>query len=150
MIVFMIGSLLAGFAPSILSLIIFRGITGAGGGGILSMVQIVMSDVVSLRERGKYQGIIGVVVAFGFAIGPFIGGVLAEKVSWRVCIRFITESWAFDDLEMVLFFVVVFLDHFAGVCSVYCSGCSSPTTQTGRRGLQKVSFVSLVRLDSLV
>ncbi|KAJ3481648.1 hypothetical protein NLI96_g7519 [Meripilus lineatus] len=76
-------SLLAGFSPSILSLIIFRGITGAGGGGIVSMVQIVMSDVVSLRERGKYQGIIGVVVAFGFAIGPFMGGALAEKVSWR-------------------------------------------------------------------
>ena len=58
MIVFIIGSLLAGFAPSILSLIIFRGIAGAGGGGIVSMVQIVMSDVVSLRERGKYQGIL--------------------------------------------------------------------------------------------
>lgn len=88
MVVFMIGSLLAGFSPSILSLIIFRGITGAGGGGIVSMVQIVMSDVVSLRERGKYQGIIGVVVAFGFAIGPFMGGALAEKVSWRVCTPF--------------------------------------------------------------
>ncbi|KAL4249176.1 MFS transporter superfamily protein [Abortiporus biennis] len=85
MALFMLGSLLAGFSPSIISLIIFRGIAGAGGGGIVSMVQIVMSDVVSLRDRGKYQGIIGVVVAFGFALGPFIGGVLSEKVTWRWC-----------------------------------------------------------------
>ncbi|CAL1711998.1 unnamed protein product [Somion occarium] len=85
MTIFMLGSLLAGFSPSIISLIIFRGIAGAGGGGIVSIVQIVMSDVVSLRERGKYQGIIGGVVAFGFAIGPLIGGVLAQKVSWKWC-----------------------------------------------------------------
>ena len=49
--IFMLGSLLAGFAKSILALIIFRGVAGAGGGGIVSIVQIVMSDVVSLRDR---------------------------------------------------------------------------------------------------
>lgn len=47
----MLGSLLSGFAKSIIALIIFRGLAGAGGGGIVSIVQIVMSDVVSLRER---------------------------------------------------------------------------------------------------
>ena len=78
------------------------GIAGAGGGGIVSMAQIVMSDVVSLRDRytnllytllysdtftrGKYQGIIGVVVALGYGIGPLIGGVLSEKVTWRVSV----------------------------------------------------------------
>lgn len=49
--IFMLGSLLAGFAKSIIALIVFRGVAGAGGGGIVSIVQIVMSDVVSLRER---------------------------------------------------------------------------------------------------
>ncbi|TFY63661.1 hypothetical protein EVJ58_g3123 [Rhodofomes roseus] len=72
------------FQP-LLQLIIFRGIAGAGGGAIVSVGQIVISDVVTLRDRGKYQGIIGVVVAFGFAIGPLIGGALAQKVNWRWC-----------------------------------------------------------------
>lgn len=70
------------------------------------MAQIVISDVVSLRERyvdktctphqlyaslsvrGKYQGIIGGTVALGFAIGPVIGGALSQKASWRVCALF--------------------------------------------------------------
>ncbi|CCM02944.1 uncharacterized protein FIBRA_05059 [Fibroporia radiculosa] len=83
--IFMFGCILAGFSRSIIQLIIFRAIAGAGGGAIVSMGQIIISDIVTLRERGKYQGIIGVVVAFGFAIGPLIGGALSEKVSWRWC-----------------------------------------------------------------
>ncbi|OJT01636.1 hypothetical protein TRAPUB_7894 [Trametes pubescens] len=83
--IFMLGSLAAGFSRSITQLIVLRGVAGAGGGGIVSMAQIVISDVVSLRDRGKYQGIIGVVVAFGFAVGPLLGGVLAEKAGWRWC-----------------------------------------------------------------
>ncbi|KAK7691326.1 hypothetical protein QCA50_004720 [Cerrena zonata] len=86
--IFMLGSLLSGFAKSIIALIIFRGLAGAGGGGIVSIVQIVMSDVVSLRERGKYQGIIGGFSALGFGVGPLIGGALAEKVSWKWCFWF--------------------------------------------------------------
>ncbi|TCD66867.1 hypothetical protein EIP91_000821, partial [Steccherinum ochraceum] len=85
MAIFMLGSFLAGLSRSILQLIICRGIAGAGGGGIPSVVQIVMADVVSLRDRGKYQGIIGGVVALGNSIGPLIGGALAEKVTWRWC-----------------------------------------------------------------
>ena len=42
--------------------------------------------------RGKYQGIMGVIVAFGYAIGPVIGGALSENVTWRVCLRRITFS----------------------------------------------------------
>ncbi|KAI0333306.1 MFS general substrate transporter [Cubamyces sp. BRFM 1775] len=83
--IFMIGSLAAGFSRSIIQLIVLRGLAGAGGGGIVSMAQIIISDVVSLRDRGKYQGIIGVVVAFGFAVGPLLGGALAEKAGWRWC-----------------------------------------------------------------
>ncbi|PIL32782.1 MFS general substrate transporter [Ganoderma sinense ZZ0214-1] len=85
MAIFMVGSLSAGFSRTIMQLIVLRGIAGVGGGGIVSMAQIVISDVVSLRDRGKYQGIIGVVVAFGFAVGPLLGGILAEKAGWRWC-----------------------------------------------------------------
>lgn len=51
MTIFMIGNLAAGFSKTIIQLIVFRGISGAGGGGIISLAQIVISDVVSLRER---------------------------------------------------------------------------------------------------
>ncbi|PFH45144.1 hypothetical protein AMATHDRAFT_78088 [Amanita thiersii Skay4041] len=102
MAIFMIGNLISGFSKSILELIIARGIAGAGGGGIIGLCQIVISDVVTLRERGKYQGIIGVVVALGYAIGPIIGGALSEKVSWRWCF------WITIPVSLVATCIVVF------------------------------------------
>ncbi|QRW09746.1 major facilitator superfamily transporter [Ceratobasidium sp. AG-Ba] len=54
------------------------GIKGLGGGGINSMAMIIMSDVVSLQERGKYQGFIGAAVALGSGIGPLVGGALSS------------------------------------------------------------------------
>ncbi|KAF8991171.1 major facilitator superfamily domain-containing protein [Cyathus striatus] len=82
MSIFAIGNLLAGFSKTIIQLIVFRGIAGAGEGGIISMAQIAISDIVSLR---KYQGFMGGVIAFGYTIGPLIGGALAQNVSWRWC-----------------------------------------------------------------
>ncbi|KAJ3866795.1 MFS general substrate transporter [Lentinula novae-zelandiae] len=85
MTVYFVGNLAAGFSNSIIQLIVCRGIAGAGGGGISSMLQIMVSDIVPLRERGKYVGISAGVIALGYAFGPIIGGVLAEKASWRWC-----------------------------------------------------------------
>ncbi|KAJ3933806.1 MAG: MFS general substrate transporter [Lentinula lateritia] len=85
MTVYFVGNLAAGFSDSIIQLIVCRGIAGAGGGGISSMLQIMVSDIVPLRERGKYVGISAGVIALGYAFGPIIGGVLAEKASWRWC-----------------------------------------------------------------
>ncbi|KAF8464810.1 major facilitator superfamily domain-containing protein [Gautieria morchelliformis] len=101
---FMIGSLGAGLSRSIVELIVFRGVSGAGGGGIITLAQVVMSDVVSLRDRGKYQGIIGVVVALGYAIGPLMGGILAERVSWRWCF-WITIPMSAVATGIVIFFI---------------------------------------------
>ncbi|KAF8630545.1 hypothetical protein AX15_002847 [Amanita polypyramis BW_CC] len=102
MTVFMIGNLISGFSKSIIQLIIARGISGAGGGGIISMSQIIISDVVTLRDRGKYQGIMGVMVAFGYAIGPVIGGALSENVTWRWCF------WVSVPLSLVATAIVLF------------------------------------------
>ncbi|KAJ3745047.1 MFS general substrate transporter [Lentinula detonsa] len=85
MTVYFVGNLAAGFSNSIIQLIVCRGIAGAGGGGISSMLQIMISDIVPLRERGKYVGISAGVIALGYAIGPVIGGALAEQASWRWC-----------------------------------------------------------------
>ncbi|KAJ4478463.1 MFS general substrate transporter [Lentinula aciculospora] len=85
MAVYFVGNLAACFSNSIIQLIVCRGIAGAGGGGISSMLQILISDIVPLRERGKYVGISAGVFALGYAFEPIIGGVLAEKSSWRWC-----------------------------------------------------------------
>ncbi|KAJ4389868.1 hypothetical protein N0V93_007340 [Gnomoniopsis smithogilvyi] len=83
--IFLVGSILCAVSQSMIMLIVFRAIAGVGGGGILTLVMIVTSDVVSLDKRGTYQGILGVVVAASNSIGPLIGGVFSEDVSWRWC-----------------------------------------------------------------
>ncbi|CAD0112908.1 unnamed protein product [Aureobasidium uvarum] len=84
-LLFLIGSLIAALANSIGMLIAARAIQGVGGGGLVTLVNICISDLFSLRRRGAYFGIIGGVWALASAIGPVIGGVFTEKVSWRWC-----------------------------------------------------------------
>ncbi|KAH0288564.1 DNA repair protein RAD50, partial [Aureobasidium sp. EXF-3399] len=84
-LMFLIGSLIAALSNSIGMLIAARAIQGVGGGGLVTLVNICISDLFSLRRRGAYFGIIGGVWALASAIGPVIGGVFTEKVSWRWC-----------------------------------------------------------------
>lgn len=81
--IFLIGSAMSGAATSMLWLIISRAIQGLGGGGLIVGAQAIVGDVVSPRERGKYQGLFGAVFAVTTVIGPLIGGVLTEHASWR-------------------------------------------------------------------
>ncbi|KAJ4992365.1 MFS drug transporter [Stagonosporopsis vannaccii] len=87
--IFFVGSLAASFAGSSVQLIVFRAFTGVGGGGLMTVAQLIVSDIVPLRERGKYQGILGSVVALANGIGPVIGGALASQghESWRWIFR---------------------------------------------------------------
>ncbi|KAF9142268.1 hypothetical protein BG015_000987 [Linnemannia schmuckeri] len=80
---FLIGSLICGAAPNIYVLIFGRSAAGSGAAGMISLTMIIISDVVSMRERGKYQGIIGSMFGLSSVIGPLLGGVLAEKSTWR-------------------------------------------------------------------
>ncbi|KAF9358640.1 hypothetical protein BGX26_001269 [Mortierella sp. AD094] len=80
---FLLGSFICGIAPTIIALVIGRGIAGLGAGGMISLTMIIISDVVSLRDRGKYQGIIGSMFGISAVVGPLLGGVLAENSSWR-------------------------------------------------------------------
>ena len=66
-------------------LIAARAIQGIGGGGIIVLPNICVSDLFSMRTRGMYFGILGMVWAVASAIGPILGGVFTEKVSWRWC-----------------------------------------------------------------
>ncbi|KAK5320121.1 hypothetical protein LTR93_007178 [Exophiala xenobiotica] len=84
-IIFMAGSLIAALSNSIGLLIGGRVIQGIGGGGLVILVNICIADLFSMRDRPKYYGIIGMVWAIASGVGPVIGGVFTEKVSWRWC-----------------------------------------------------------------
>ncbi|KAI0791720.1 Mfs1.2 [Abortiporus biennis] len=80
---FALGSALCGSAENMSWLIAGRSIQGAGSGGIQSLTMIILSDLVSLRERARYNGIIGLVWAVSAAFGPLIGGGFAKNGNWR-------------------------------------------------------------------
>lgn len=81
--IFFVGSLLAGVSVNIDMLIAARVIQGIGGGGLITLVNITISDLFSVRDRGMYFGIIGGVWALASSLGPVVGGVFTQKVSWR-------------------------------------------------------------------
>ncbi|KAH8833360.1 major facilitator superfamily domain-containing protein [Flagelloscypha sp. PMI_526] len=81
--IFIVGSALAGSAQNMNWLIAARTVQGIGSGGILSLSEIIISDLVPLVERGAYQGFLILTWALASAIGPVIGGSLAERASWR-------------------------------------------------------------------
>ncbi|KAI0087477.1 iron permease [Irpex rosettiformis] len=80
---FALGSALCGSAQNMSWLIAARTIQGAGGGAIQSVGNIIISDLVPLRERGVYSSFVGLVWTFAAGIGPLVGGALAEDGQWR-------------------------------------------------------------------
>ncbi|ORY69454.1 iron permease [Leucosporidium creatinivorum] len=83
LVIFAIGSAVTGAGPSMSIVILGRAIAGIGGGGILTMTEIVIVDLLPLAERGAFFGIVGSVWAIASAIGPPIGGALASAGQWR-------------------------------------------------------------------
>ncbi|ESK82344.1 mfs drug transporter [Moniliophthora roreri MCA 2997] len=87
MIIFSLGNIGSAFSNTFVQLLVFRAIAGIGGGGMPTIGQVIVSDTVSLRERGKYQGILGASVALAYGIGPVIGGAFVESSTWRWIFR---------------------------------------------------------------
>src|SRR6187200_1501197 len=85
LVIFSIGSLIAGFAPSMEVLIGARVVQGLGVGGLTALVQVVIASMVTPRERGRYSGYIGAVFALATVSGPLVGGVPVDTVGWRWC-----------------------------------------------------------------
>ncbi|KAF7590491.1 hypothetical protein BBP40_002836 [Aspergillus hancockii] len=81
--IFGIGCLFCGLAQNIHQLIAARVFQGIGGGGMTTVVSILLSDIVPLRDRGVWQGIINIIYATGSGIGAPFGGILADYIGWR-------------------------------------------------------------------
>ncbi|KAK1922622.1 major facilitator superfamily domain-containing protein [Papiliotrema laurentii] len=81
---FFVGTLACAVAPSMLFILVARAIAGAGAGGIMTVTAIIISDLVSLADRGLYQGMVNVLFGSGAASGAVIGGALADKYGWRM------------------------------------------------------------------
>lgn len=100
-----IEDLMCGWAQNPLWLYVCRALSGIGGGGISSLVAIIVSDLVSLKDRGKYQGMISIAIGTGAMTGPFVAASLVRKGpdSWR------WVFWVPSILAFTCFLVLLFL-----------------------------------------
>ena len=82
-VIFLVGSMLAGLSQSMAELIGFRGLQGLGAGGLIVGAQAIIGDIVPPRQRGRYMGLIGSVFGVASVAGPLLGGFFVDSLSWR-------------------------------------------------------------------
>jgi EmrB/QacA subfamily drug resistance transporter len=81
-LIFIAGSVLSGISPGMISLILFRGIQGIGGGILMTLSFIMVAEIFPIWERGKYMGVLASVFGIASIIGPVLGGLITETVGW--------------------------------------------------------------------
>ncbi len=82
-VIFVVATAAAGFAQDPGTLIAFRAVQGLGAGGLAALSQVIMADIISPRERGRYMGLFGAVMAVATVGGPLLGGVITDAFGWR-------------------------------------------------------------------
>ncbi|MGP3534637.1 MDR family MFS transporter [Microbacterium sp. RD1] len=80
---FVLATAAAGFSQNSEMLIAFRAVQGLGAGGLAALSQVIMADIISPRERGRYMGLFGAVMAVATVGGPLLGGVITDSLGWR-------------------------------------------------------------------
>lgn len=110
-----IADLACGLVPNAPAFYALRGLAGIGGGGITNLAMIIVADVVTLEQRGRYQGIIGATVGLGNVLGPILAAILIEKTgTWRT-----------------LFYILASLGAAAGLASFFLLPSQSPSGEMG-------------------
>ncbi|MGD1052812.1 MAG: MDR family MFS transporter, partial [Candidatus Dormibacteria bacterium] len=82
-VIFLAGSALSGLSQNMGELIVFRAVQGCGAGALFPIALAVIGDLFTPRERGRYQGLFGAVFGLSFIVGPFLGGVITDDISWH-------------------------------------------------------------------
>jgi EmrB/QacA subfamily drug resistance transporter len=82
-VIFLVGSGLAGTSQDMFQLVLYRAVQGAGGGGLMVLAQAIIGDVVPPRDRGRYQGVFGAVFGVSSVAGPLLGGFFVDNLSWQ-------------------------------------------------------------------
>ncbi len=82
-VIFLLGSALSGLAPSMDALVLFRGLQGLGGGALFAVAVTVIGLLIPPRERGRIQGAFGAIFGIASIVGPWLGGLLTDHLSWR-------------------------------------------------------------------
>ncbi|KAI1049549.1 hypothetical protein LB505_008083 [Fusarium chuoi] len=121
-----VADLLCSLSQNAIMFYVSRAIAGIGGGGVQNLVNIIISDIVTLEQRGKIQGVVGGTVGLGNVIGPFIAAGIMQKSSWR----------AFFWLLTPLSFITAVLS--------YLFLPSKPATIGFREGISKIDWVDSI------
>jgi len=82
-VAFTLGSFLSGISRNFNQLVFARALAGIGGGGLSIVPTIILTDVIDIKSRGTWQGILNLIYSTGSAVGGPLGGVLAEYMGWR-------------------------------------------------------------------
>jgi MFS family permease len=121
-----IADLVCGLSNSAAMFYVFRGVAGIGSGGITNLAMIITSDVVTLEQRGKYQGIIGSMIGLGSVTGPFLAAAFVLRSTWRG-----------------LFWLLAPLGVLNALVAFWFLPSKNPTT-TFKEGMKKVDYLGVM------
>lgn len=137
--IFFVGSLLAGVSVNMDMLIAARVVQGIGGGGLITLVNITISDLFSVRDRGAYFGVIGGVWALASSLGPVMGGLFTQKISWRSVV-FPAASAICTNTYRWCFYINLPFDGVAFLILLFFLDVHTPRTPL-RQGLKAVDWL---------